>query len=354
MPKGDFLWCDLSTFNVENTKGFYAELFGWTFQAMTQPDGSPYHIGSTAGGECAAIFEMPQKFQAIGLPSFWMSYVAVDDIDTTVEQARALGGKVEVGPVAFGGNASIALIRDPLGAGFTVYQGGDLQPRRPDAAPGQMAWNALYVSDAQAVTPFYEAIFGWDIAKDPSQSGVYTIRNSRGDAISAIHELPDDVRGKHQFWGVHFAVADMAGAKTQLLKGGGTVLYEEPASDGGTLLARDPDGAAFFLVKAGHGRAEDGARDMGETRNVDDTGAFKWKTVLGLAVIWIAVVLEFNWVWGVLFIMWTIPAFRTGQTFFVEPLRRSENALLFWFVVGTWIVLSLYLILFDLGIAVGL
>ena len=97
MPKGDVLWCDLSTFHVEQTKSFYATLFGWSYAAVTQPGGSPYHLASTAAGESAAIFEMPQKFRTIGLPSFWMSYIAVDDIDAAVDEARRLGGKVEVG-----------------------------------------------------------------------------------------------------------------------------------------------------------------------------------------------------------------------------------------------------------------
>ncbi len=347
MAKGDFLWCDLSTINVENTKGFYAGLFGWAFHDIAQPDGSPYHIGSTANGEGAALFQMPEKFQKMGLPSFWMSYIAVDDIQGAVDKASALGGKVEVGPIAFGDDASIALIRDPLGAGFTIYQGGDLQPRSASAPHGHMAWNALYVSDAQAVISFYEAIFDWRISAHPSQAGLFQVRNASGNEISAIHQLDKTIRGKFQFWGVHFAVADLSAAKAQVLKSGGEILYEGSGDGDPALLARDPDGAAFFMEQS------KGGRTQSAPQTTSTPGSFKWKTALGLAVIWVAVVMEFNWVWGVLFIMWTIPALRTGQTYFVEPLRRADNALLYWLVVGTWIVLSLYLILFDLGVFIG-
>ena len=51
MAKGDFVWCDLSTFRVAETKDFYAALFGWTYQRLTQPDGSAYDIASTPAGE---------------------------------------------------------------------------------------------------------------------------------------------------------------------------------------------------------------------------------------------------------------------------------------------------------------
>ena len=347
MPKGDFLWCDLSTFQAEGTKRFYAALLGWSYETTSQPDGSPYHLAATGTGDAAAIFEMPEKFQKIGLPSFWMSYIAVDDIDATVEQARRLGGKVEVGPLAYGGGASIALIRDPLGAGFTVYQGSDLAPRRSDAPPGHMAWNALYVSDAAAVTPFYETLFDWRIAPRPSQAGVLAVQNARGEDISSIHELPESIRGRFEFWGVHFAVPDLAAAKAKVSESGGTILYEDTTANEPTLLAQDRDGAAFFLAPSKGAQSRRSGSGIAE-RPASRAAPFKWKTVLALAIIWVAVVLELNWVWGVLFIMWTVPALRTGQTFLVEPIMRSENRVLFWLIVGTWIVLSVFLILFDL------
>lgn len=50
-----------------------------------------------------------------GLPSFWMPYIEVVDIDAAIERAQQAVGKVEVGPSAFDVNTSIALIRDPLG-----------------------------------------------------------------------------------------------------------------------------------------------------------------------------------------------------------------------------------------------
>lgn len=319
MPHGDFVWCDLSTFRVEDTKRFYAELLGWRYDTAAQPDGTPYHLASTADGEAAAVFEMPEKFQKIGLPSFWMSYIEVDDIVEAVAQAGERGGKVEVGPIAFGEGASIALIRDPLGAGFTVYQGNELKPRRASAPPGHMTWNALYVSDAQAVVDFYEALFSWRISKNLLHAGVFQIRGTNGDEISEIHQLTDEVRGKHQFWGVHFTVADLSTAKSQIVGSGGEILYEDHAAAGPTLLAKDPDGAAFFLRQSEPGAV--GSREQA-TRT---PGSFKWKTALALAAIWLAVVTELNWVWGVLFIMWTVPALRSGQTFFVEPIARDRN-----------------------------
>ncbi len=248
ISKGDFLWCDLSTFHVAETKSFYARLFGWDYGTITQPDGTPYFVGSTSYGESAGIFEMPRKFRDVGLPSFWMSYIGVDNIDQTLDRARRSGGKVELGPLALGDGASIALIRDPLGAGFTVYQGRSLPPRRAERSQGHMAWNALYVSNACAVMDFYRAIFDWKISEDVAVPNLFRISNATGIEISAIHEVPTAVRGGYEFWGVHFAVPDLLAAKRRVLSLGGQILYEDTASEDPSILAQDPDGAASFLV----------------------------------------------------------------------------------------------------------
>ena len=74
----------------------------------------------------------------------------------------------------------------------------------------------------------------------------------------------------------------------------------------------------------------------------------KWKTLLPLLLVYLAVLMGWNWVWGVLFIMWTIPALYSGRTNLVEEINREDNPVLFWLIIGTWIVLSIVMILFDL------
>ncbi len=52
--------------------------------------------------------------------------------------------------------------------------------------------------------------------------------------------------------------------------------------------------------------------------------------------------------WGVLFIMWTIPALYSGRTHLVEEIDRRDHPALYWLIVVTWLALSLYLIAADL------
>lgn len=247
MALGDFAWCDLATFHVAGTKAFYTDLFGWTYESIRQADGALYHLASTRAGPCAAIFEMPESFQAIRLPSFWMSYIQVKDMGQAVDIARQLGGRVELGPVPFGSSDKIALIRDPLGAGFTLYAGSDLEPRPSKPKHGHTAWNALYVSDATAVAGFYRSLFNWQIIRDPKSPERYSVLGAQQAEIAALYELPDEIRGSYQFWGVHFAVDDLTAACSRALDGGANQLYADKLS----VLLADPDGAAFFLTSSG-------------------------------------------------------------------------------------------------------
>jgi hypothetical protein len=81
--------------------------------------------------------------------------------------------------------------------------------------------------------------------------------------------------------------------------------------------------------------------------------ATKWRSVLGLLLVYIAVFLNWQWLWGVLFLFWIIPDFFTGETSFIEPIERQENPILYWTILLTWLVLSLYLLatlFFDEGV----
>jgi predicted enzyme related to lactoylglutathione lyase len=332
MAHGEFVWCDLSTFRPDTTLRFYTKLFGWSYESLSQPDGTDYAVAAPRSTPTAGLYEMPAKFVDMGMPSFWMPYINVDDIQTTCDTALAQGGRVEVGPIDWGEFGQVALIRDPLGAGFTVTQGGMADTSAIKSSPGHAMAFALYVSDIQAIKEFYTAIFDWTFSPK-SASDSCDVHAKSGSQVAKVHELPDQDRGKEQFWSIQFAVADLSQSKATLLKNGGEVLYEEKH----TLLARDPDGAAFFLAETTPAPSA-------------QKPATKWRTFLGLAVVYIALFTDQNWVWGILFLLWTLPALRSGETHFVEPISRRETPGLFWLLILTWIGTSLLLFWYGWGV----
>ena len=56
------------------------------------------------------------------VPPNWMLYFAVESCDATVSQAQQGGAEVVVPPTALPGTGTIAVLSDPQGAHFALYQ----------------------------------------------------------------------------------------------------------------------------------------------------------------------------------------------------------------------------------------
>ncbi len=121
---GEFCWSELGTTNVESCKSFYSELFGWKFKEnapITCPDGGEMiysEISVDGRKQFGGMFQMGKEFGET--PSHWMSYVAVDDVDTAAEKVKELGGSVCVPPTDIPNTGRFSVVQDPTGATFSV------------------------------------------------------------------------------------------------------------------------------------------------------------------------------------------------------------------------------------------
>ena len=70
--------------------------------------------------------------------------------------------------------------------------------------------------------------------------------------------------------------------------------------------------------------------------------SIKWRTILGLVCIYIAMWFNWQWAWGMLFLLWVIPDLITGVTYFMEPIEKKENPILYWIIIFSWVLMSLY------------
>ena len=230
----NFTWCDLSTFRPQVTKAFYNRLFDWRF------DGSgDYEYAQIGDHQVGAIFMMPQKLQQIGMPSFWMSYASVQDVAATVAKARDLGGKIELEDPAY------ALIRDPLGAGFTVHSG--LRPPAP-SGHGTRSGHAYFCSNLSEVAPFYRGLFGWQFTTHPD--GWYEVRTRTDEVVATALELPDSERGTEQYWAVIFTVEDLNQAASIAHEAGAKSVTMTELPTGPAAMVFDPDNAVCFFSEA--------------------------------------------------------------------------------------------------------
>jgi len=247
MAQGEFLWCDLGTFNVQDTLTYYRHLFDWDLKPEEFPDGSTYYYASSANEVTAGIYEMPDVYKADGMPSFWMSYIGVDDIVASCEEVEKLGGKVVLGPASFGRGAAIAMIADPFGARFTLFSGSHLQARTTKMVAGGHFWNELYVPDLDAAAVFYSTLFGWKVSKADA-AGRCEVKNLAGSPTTAFQEnatSPNPLNTPQ--WTVSFACDDIDRFVKSLSAADRESMLWIKNKQGAAIYIRDPNGAAFVV-----------------------------------------------------------------------------------------------------------
>src|SRR5215831_8089386 len=146
---GTFVWHEQVSPDPKQAQEFYTQLFGWG----TETFGDDYAMissgGAAHGGYGKAMEGAP--------PPHWLNHIRVDNIDETVEKAKAAGGKLAAGPFEMGEVGRIAILGDEQGAYISAYQ-----PEQEGPVPeGVFVWVELGTTDVDSAQRFYEEVFGW-------------------------------------------------------------------------------------------------------------------------------------------------------------------------------------------------
>lgn len=116
---GALSWNELATRDLESAKSFYSELLGWTVKTGDVGGGNMY-TGIFLDGDRpnGGMLEMDGNWPA-EIPSHWMTYFAVDDVDAAAAKVKELGGSVDVEPqdIPVG---RFSVVSDPQGGSFTL------------------------------------------------------------------------------------------------------------------------------------------------------------------------------------------------------------------------------------------
>ena len=167
---GTFCWNELATRDTEAASAFYCELLGWTAE-NTDCGGAAYTLFNKDGKPVGGMMTMDDNWPE-DTPSYWGSYIAVDDVDATAAKVESCGGKVCCGPSDAGEGGRFAVIADPAGAAFSIYKGGDGMNA---VGTGTFCWNELYTSDMEAASSFYTGLFGWTAEASCTSEEPYTV-----------------------------------------------------------------------------------------------------------------------------------------------------------------------------------
>jgi predicted enzyme related to lactoylglutathione lyase len=244
---GTFSWTDLSTTDEEAAKGFYSDLFGWQAEDMPVGEGITYTMMRIDGKDVAAVSRMRDDQREQGMPPFWTSYVTVEDADAVAARVTELGGTVMAEPFDVFDSGRMAVVHDPQGAVFALWQPRESIGAQLVNAPGALTLNQLNTSDPEAAKGFYSDLFGWEIELLAETDQPYWGIRNQGALNGGMMDLPPGGEAPPH-WLVYFATEDLDGTTRRIEeKGGGVVVAPMPVPAGRIAVVRDPQGAYFAL-----------------------------------------------------------------------------------------------------------
>lgn len=242
---GSFCWVELGTTDQQSAKQFYSSLFSWTSTDVPMGPSGLYTLFHVEGHDAGAAYTLNEHMRSIGVPPHWMLYILVESADAAAAKAKELGGKVEPEPFDVADIGRMAVIQDPTGVMFSVWQPRQ-EGRTIYGGPGTFCWADLYTPDNQRAIEFYSGLFGWEIAPDVTDP-YFHIKN--GDQF--IGGMPPAEPTTPPHWMIYFKV-DSCEASTEKAKELGATVYQEPISMekvGVVSIIADPQHAVFALFQ---------------------------------------------------------------------------------------------------------
>ena len=246
-PPGTFCWTDMGTTDAESAKSFYTELFGWDYEDIEAEGAGVYTMLSKNGKNVCALYEQTSDRLMAGWTPHWLQYVSVEDIDAVAATATDLGAETISDPLDVLDQGRTAILTDPTGGTFALWQPGSHIGAQLVNDPGAMSWNHLFTPDPAAAVDFYTQLFGWT-AEDQG-SGRYTFKNGDRGNGSVSPPRADDDPGD-AYWIVYFTVDntdDVADRADKL--GGNLVTPPRTTSDGRIAVVEDAQAARFAIFQ---------------------------------------------------------------------------------------------------------
>ncbi len=247
-PVGSPCWADLWTSDVEGSRRFYADLFGWEAQEPSPEFGGYFMFtrdGVPVAGAMGDMGDMPAN-------DTWKIYLQTDDIAKTLQLAGSEGAQVAAPAMPVADLGTQAVLIDPAGATLGAWQPGTFPGFTVLGEPGAPSWFELHTRDYSAAVAFYRSVFAWetDVVGESDQFRYSTMRDPAGEGelagiMDAAGFLPE---GEPAQWSVYWHVDDANAAAAKVLQLGGVVVMEPEDTPYGRLAAvTDPVGAPFKL-----------------------------------------------------------------------------------------------------------
>ena len=117
---GKIGWIDMTVDDADGVRDFYKAVVGWGSESVAMGDYSDYSMTMPANDEAVSGICHARGTNA-DLPSGWLIYIVVADLDASVAACTEYDGKIIVEPRGLAGGR-FCVIEDPSGAVAALYQ----------------------------------------------------------------------------------------------------------------------------------------------------------------------------------------------------------------------------------------
>jgi predicted enzyme related to lactoylglutathione lyase len=235
---------------------FYGGVFGWEFEAPGTMPGDPpgrYFVARVRGRDVAGIGSQPPG----GAAPAWNTVVAVQSVSDAVDRAGEAGGTVLDGPIDATPAGRLAVLADPSGAEFCVWEPELRQGAQLVNEPSAWSMSLLHAPEPDLAKHFYRQLFGWEEEEFDAGGSRITLFRLPGYVGGEPHQpVPRDVvaamapAAEHAAarWSVDFWIDDADAAVAAARSSGGAVVVAPHDTPGfRSAVLADPQGAAFSV-----------------------------------------------------------------------------------------------------------
>jgi predicted enzyme related to lactoylglutathione lyase len=205
------------------------------------------------GKPVGAAYTMRAEERQMGLPPHWNSYVTVANADEATKKAASLGAKVLAPPFDVMEHGRMAVLQDPTGAVFQVWQPNKHVGAMILNEPGALCWTELTTTDTKAAEKFYTGLFGWGVKHGaPGAPMEYTEFSVNGQPSIGMMAKPADMPAHiPSYWMPYFQVANTDDSAAKIKSLGGSVMVgpQDIPGTGRFAIGSDPQGAMFAVFQ---------------------------------------------------------------------------------------------------------
>ena len=240
-------WADLWTTDVDGSRRFYCELFGWTALAPSEEFGGYWMFDRCDAPVAGGMGSMGD----IAANNAWKPYFCTLDMNASLEKAEAGGATIQMAAMPVADLGVQAVLADPAGAVFGLWQPGTFEGFRVVGEDASPSWFELHTSAHAQAVAFYRELFGYELdgAPDTDEFRYSTFRAvGTDDALGGITDSSRRRSAGGDRWVIYWHVDDALATADRAERLGGSVTLGPDRTPYGTLVCcTDPAGAEFRL-----------------------------------------------------------------------------------------------------------